>query len=124
MKKNVSVDIRCMEGRTFTIGREGHIYIDSPAVSKQHAELTITKGRIYLRDLNSTNGTYLFKNKRLAYFEEGYVSPLQYVLLGDRKHLVQDLLAIISDYTVFDDTATLVSYGSPAAKTTVARKMG
>jgi hypothetical protein len=45
------------------LGREGHIYIDSPTVSKRHAEIKITNGKIYRRDLDSTNGTFLNRKK-------------------------------------------------------------
>ncbi len=110
MRKKLNLDIRHFEGMTFTVGREGHVYIDSPTVSKQHAELKIIHGRIYLRDMNSTNGIYLWKNRRLVYFEEGYVSPLQYIQLGDHRCLVQDLLAIVSMYTVFDNAITQVNH--------------
>ena len=47
-----------MEGRTFILGREGHIYIDSPTASKHHAEICIEDGKVILRDLKSTNGTF------------------------------------------------------------------
>lgn len=106
----MSVDIKLLEGLCFTVGREGHVYIESPTVSKQHAEIRIINGRIYLRDLNSTNGIYLWKNGRLVYFEEGYVSPLQKILLGDHRCMVQDLLAIVSSFPVFDDAVTQVSH--------------
>ena len=47
-----------LENRTYIIGREGHIYINDPTVSKQHAEIQIINGEVYLRDLGSTNGTF------------------------------------------------------------------
>ena len=55
-----------MESRTYIIGREGHIFLNDKTVSKQHAEIQIMNGEIYLRDLESTNGTYLVKNNRLV----------------------------------------------------------
>ena len=109
MNNNLTIDIKSMEGRTYVIGREGHIYIDSASVSKHHAEIKITNGRIYLRDLNSTNGTYLIKNKSLVYFEEGYVNPLQPVLIGDEIHTVQSLLAIVGSFADSEDTTTQVN---------------
>ncbi len=33
--------------------------LDIPAISKLHAEITLRNGMLYLRDLDSTNGTYL-----------------------------------------------------------------
>jgi len=71
-----------MESRTYIIGREGHIYLDDKTVSKRHAELQIMNGEIYLRDLQSTNGTYLVKNNRLIAFAEGYVQLNQAVVIG------------------------------------------
>lgn len=47
---------------TTNIGRkdDNHIILDDPFVSGSHASLFIEDGRLYIRDLNSTNGT--FKN--------------------------------------------------------------
>ena len=104
MKKVMSVDISLIEGRTYIIGREGHIYIDSLTVSKQHAEISITNGKIYLRDLNSTNGTYLVKNQGLVYFEKGFVNLMQSILLGGQQYTVQSLLARVCD-TIASDTS-------------------
>ena len=59
MKSSQSINLEQFEGRSFILGREGHIYIDSPTASKHHAEIRITGGKIHLRDLNSTNGTFL-----------------------------------------------------------------
>jgi len=112
MNKDMSVDIRLMEGRTYILGREGHIYIDSPTVSKQHAAITIIKGRIYLRDLNSTNGTYLIKNHSLVYFEKGFVNLLQPFIIGNQKYTVQSLLAIASDFVATDNSPTQVDLGN------------
>ena len=99
-----------MEGRTFVAGREGHIYINSPTASKRHAEIKIIDGRIYLRDLNSTNGTYLLKNRRLVHFEEGYVNPLQPIMIGNQMHTIKDLLAIASDFIASDDSPTQANF--------------
>ncbi|MBT8435646.1 MAG: FHA domain-containing protein [Gammaproteobacteria bacterium] len=102
--------IRLVEGRTFVIGREGHIFISSITASKRHAELKIIDGRTYLRDLNSTNGTYLLKNNHLVYFDEGYVNPLQPLLIGDQKHTILSLLAIASDFIASDDSPTQANF--------------
>jgi len=81
-------------GQTYIIGRRGHICIDSPAVSKHHAAIIIKNGRIYLRDLSSTNGTYLVNNDSLVKFEEGYVTPNQPIVIGDVRCTVYGLLAL------------------------------
>lgn len=83
-----------MENRTYIIGREGHIYISDPTVSKHHAELQVRNGEIYLRDLKSTNGTYLIKNNRLVPFGEGYVRLDQPIVIGNNQYTIEQLLKI------------------------------
>ncbi len=83
-----------MESRTYVIGREGHIYISDPTVSKHHAELQVMNGEIYLRDLDSTNGTYLVKNNRLVPFKEGYVQLRQNIVIGNHQYTIENLLKI------------------------------
>lgn len=83
-----------MDSRTYIIGREGHIYINDPAVSKQHAELQIINGEIFIRDLDSTNGTFLVKNQRLVPIHEGYVQINQLIVLGNKQYTVRALLEI------------------------------
>ncbi len=83
-----------MESRTYVIGREGHIYISDPTVSKHHAELQVMNGEIYLRDLDSTNGTYLVKNNRLVPFKEGYVQLRQTIVIGNHQYTIENLLKI------------------------------
>ena len=56
------------ETQTYIIGREGHIYLSDISVSRQHAEITFRDGKILLRDLNSTNGVFMIKNKVLTVF--------------------------------------------------------
>jgi hypothetical protein len=46
--------------KTCTIGRDpaAHIQIDSPFVSRQHAEISFKRGYWYIKDLFSKNGVY------------------------------------------------------------------
>jgi len=87
-------DITKMENRTYIIGREGHIYVNDPTVSKRHAEIQIRNGEVYLRDLGSTNGTFLIKNQRLVPFVEGYVQLHQMIVLGNKQYSIKNLLEI------------------------------
>ena len=89
--------------------------MDSPEISKHHASLTINDGQVYLKDLNSTNGTYLVKNSTLVYFEEGYVHPLQPIAIGESVRTVQSLLEIAASNSPsknpssgFEDTRRLI----------------
>ncbi len=111
MNSKSSVEIADMEGRTFILGREGHVYIDSSTASKRHAEIKITKGKIHLRDLKSTNGTFLIKDKTLVKFESGYVNPLQPIVIGGRKFVIKNLLETARDFAASDDVVTLTQVG-------------
>lgn len=92
MDISTSAGVERMENQTYIVGREGHIFINDPTVSKQHAEIQVKDGEIYLRDLDSTNGTYLVKNQRLVPFREGYVQLGQTVVLGNRQYTIYELL--------------------------------
>ncbi len=87
-----------LEGRTFIIGREGHIYISDPTVSKEHAEMKIADGRICIRDLGSSNGIYVVKDSKPVRFKEEYVEPHQTITIGEQKHTIQSLLAIVGAF--------------------------
>jgi pSer/pThr/pTyr-binding forkhead associated (FHA) protein len=88
------------ESRSFIIGREGHIYVSNAAASKHHAQMTVDEGKFFLRDLDSTNGTYLLKNKKLVHFQEGYVHPDQPIVIGSKMYTARKLLdAVNSFYT-------------------------
>ena len=105
---NISgISLASMEGLAFTIGREGHIYINDPSVSRQHAEIKFIDGRIRLRDLNSTNGTYLVRGNKPVYFQEGYVKPHHSIVLGRRLHSVNSLLAVLGIFAEYSDETGL-----------------
>ncbi len=93
MSNSLSKEFGLINGQTYIIGRRGHICIDSPAVSKHHAAIIIKNGRIFLRDLNSTNGTYLVIHGSLVDFEEGYITLNQFIVIGNVKCTVYRLLA-------------------------------
>ena len=99
MNTVVKEGVKRLESRTYIIGREGHIYINDPTVSKQHAEIQIVNGEVYLRDLESTNGTFLIKNNRLVPFNEGYVQLHQPIVLGNRQYTVRSLLEIAGAFS-------------------------
>ena len=83
------------EGRTYIIGREGHIYLSDSSVSRQHAEIKFVDGKIRLRDLNSSNGIYVIKDKQAIRFKEGFVSSHQPIVIGRKQCTVQSLLAVL-----------------------------
>ncbi len=88
-----------VEGRVFTIGREGHIYLNDSTVSKHHAEIKVIGGKIHLRDLDSTNGIYLFVKGSLVQFHEGFVHPDQTVAIGRKTYTPRKLLQAIDIFS-------------------------
>ena len=105
-KTKPGVNLKLIEGRSFILGRQGHIFIDSITASNQHAEIRITKQKIYLRDLDSTNGTFLLKDGSLVRIKKGYVKPEQTVVIGGKAHTVMELLAIANDFAAKDGATT------------------
>ena len=120
MSSSLSKDLGLTEGQTYIISRKGqvsmedHIYIDSPSVSRPHATLKIKNGRVYLRDLNSTNGIYVVDNDSLIRFEEGYVKPNQPMMIGRVECTIQNLVTLVGVYSApenrtpdFDETQVI-----------------
>jgi len=129
MSNTLSAKYGLVDGKVYIIGRaanvpiEGYIYIDSPSVSRQHAALIFKNRRIFLRDLKSTNGTYLIEDNNELKFEEGYVSPQQFLLIGDVCCTIQGLLTttgVYSDFTKsnpdFDSTTKPVTPSETASQ--------
>ena len=107
MKSTSDLNLKELEGRSFILGRQGHILIASSAVGRQHAEISIREGKIYLRDLDSRNGIFLKRDGKLVKFKAGYVSLLQRIVIGDETYMIQDLLAIASRFVCDDDHTTM-----------------
>jgi len=112
MSNSLSKDLGLIDGKTYFISGEsdayleGFIYINSPSVSKPHLKMKIKNGRIYLRDLNSANGTYLIENGGLVPFEEGYVSSHQPLVIGAVKCTILSLSKIAGVYSASNNTAS------------------
>ena len=109
MKTESIIKIKPTEGRYYIIGRSGHIYIDDATISKQHAVIHVLGKKIYLRDLESTNGTYLIVNKKLIPFTEGYVQLHQSIVLGSRQYTVYELLKIVGSFESTADRSSLTT---------------
>jgi pSer/pThr/pTyr-binding forkhead associated (FHA) protein len=107
MNNGTSIGIGFMEGKTYIVGREGHIYVNDPSVSRQHAEIKFIDGRIRLRDLNSANGTYVLIDNKRVKLREGYVKPRQPIAIGLRQCTVQSLLANVGVHANYSDTGGL-----------------
>ena len=106
MKTTPDLNIELLEGRSYTLGRQGHIYLDSPTASKQHAEISIRDGKIFLRDLNSRNGISVMKDTEKVKFESGPVELNQAIVIAKRTYIIKDLLSFVSDFVEADDSTT------------------
>jgi pSer/pThr/pTyr-binding forkhead associated (FHA) protein len=95
---NPGFNLKLIEGRAFILGRQGHILIDSIMASNQHAELRVVKQKIYLRDLDSTNGTFLIKDGAPVRIKKGYVELDDTVFIGGVAHTVEQLLTIANEF--------------------------
>lgn len=114
MNRDSSPELGLMEGRAYTIGREGHIRIDDPSLSRGHAEIRFVDGKIRLRDLGSTNGTYLIASNKLVGIEESYVTPNQRVAMGRTHYTVKALLAMAGIYASYSkETGVVIKLANP-----------
>ena len=69
--------------------------------------MKIKNDRIYLSDLDSTNGTYLIESDNLLVpFKEGYVSPCQLLAIGHIKCTINSLLALVGVYPASKNTSS------------------
>ena len=100
MNESANAMLDRLEGKSYIIGREGHIYISDPAASKQHAELSFVDGRIRIRDLGSTNGIYILRDGEPRRLQDEYVDPQQTIAIGAQKHKVETLLETIWSFTI------------------------
>jgi EAL domain-containing protein (putative c-di-GMP-specific phosphodiesterase class I) len=86
----------------FRIGREedADLVIDSPDISRIHAELVEKSGRVLLVDRNSTNGTYLERNR---------IEAPRALRSGDIVHFAGFEFRVIAEdrHTQIDRTLTL-----------------
>jgi len=74
-------------------GRTCDIVLADDTVSSCHAEILYTNNnQIYLCDRNSTNGTFLLKNKKFKKIQQAYLSPTDVVKFGLCEITVKDLL--------------------------------
>lgn len=108
MEEELHTSLRFIEGQPCTIGRDGRIRIDDPCLSRGHAEIRFVNGKLRLRDLGSTNGTFLVESNRLIAVEECYVGPNQKVVLGSQQYTIKALLALAGIYVSYLDEVGLV----------------
>ena len=72
-----------MSKQSFIIGRAGDVTLYDDTVSRRHACLEVEDEGMFLRDLESRNGTYEIRDKKLVPFASGAVYPDQVFAFGE-----------------------------------------
>ncbi|MGR8921423.1 MAG: FHA domain-containing protein [Gammaproteobacteria bacterium] len=81
-----------MGKRTYLIGRQGNVRLNDETVSRRHARLEVEGETLYLRDLDSRNGTYEVRDTELVPFTAGIVSRTQVFAFGECVRTVAQLI--------------------------------
>lgn len=82
---------------SLVIGRDNScdIVLDDRSVSRWHVKLDVHEGgRCRLTDLGSTNGTFVFKDKRAVGVLEDIVTLADRVKIGKREFMVRELVSL------------------------------
>ena len=108
-----------IEGKPCVIGRDAQIRIDDPSLSRGHADIRFVDGKVILRDLESTNGTYLDIGGQFEQISEAVVYPDQVVALGSKKYRIKALLAQVGIYASYTEDVGLVIEFSDSDQETV-----
>lgn len=77
------IDIPLLDGKSYVIGRDSsssEFILDDASVSRKHAQIRLKKGKVEIRDLGSTNGTYI--NKEHVGDEFRVITSRDSVLIG------------------------------------------
>ena len=80
------------EGEPYIIGRNGHVSLKDPYVSRKHAEISFSGGEISLRDLSSGNGLSIYRDGGYVPFSGGVVKEDDRVFIGSQSYAVYELL--------------------------------
>lgn len=108
MTRDSTTGLGFAEGDPLTIGREGQVRIKDNSLSRGHVEIRFVDGRLRLRDLGSTNGTYLLDDNKLVRISETYVVPGQRVAMGKSVYTIKTLLAMAGIFVNYSEDGDLV----------------
>jgi putative transposase len=88
-----------MGSHSYIIGRAGDITLYDDTVSRQHASLEVDGEALYLKDLDSRNGTYEIREKKLVPFTAGEVTPDRVFAFGECVRSIAQLLSALEGAT-------------------------
>ena len=78
--------------KIYMIGRQGNVRLNDETVSRRHARLEVEGDQVFLRDLDSRNGTYEVRDRDLVPFTEGPVQRNQVFAFGECVRTVAQLI--------------------------------
>lgn len=81
-----------MSKQRIIIGRAGDVTLYDDTVSRKHACLELEDGQMFLEDLDSRNGTYELRDKKLVPFRSGSVYPDQVFAFGECVRSIRQIL--------------------------------
>jgi hypothetical protein len=84
-----------MARKSYVIGRAGDITLYDDTVSRRHACLEVEGDQLFLRDLDSRNGTFEIRNDKLVPFPGGAITVDQVFAFGECVRSVRQLLDAI-----------------------------
>ncbi len=85
-----------VEGEPYIIGRNGHVLLNDPYVSRKHAEIRFVDGEISMKDLSSGNGLSIYRDGSYRPFAGGVVQEDDRVFIGSQSYSVYELLDMIN----------------------------
>lgn len=83
--------------KTYIVGRNdsADIQIDDSSVSGQHISITPQSGRWHIKDLNSTNGTFIMNSQGKVEIKDEVLEGSEQLILGSCKVALADMTAAI-----------------------------
>jgi len=123
----------------FTIGRhpENELCVDNPTVSRRHAELVLAEAGLFVRDLESTNGTFLngrrvrdrerLQDGDRLQFGAALFTVRAWGRAQNMATLSEDVGSLVLAYTQFDKLLSepaVVPYFQPIVRLADARRVG
>ena len=107
--------------KTYIIGREKDcdIFIDASTVSRQHAEITVTRsGKYFLIDRASSSGTFVSGVEDWEEITQSFVELSDTILFGRHQLAMSEIVNVIETGNVIldEDVQTLPDNDLPSGK--------
>ena len=90
IEKQGKTEAKTLEGERFTFGRalDCSVVLQHESISRKHLEMACRKGKIYLKDLGSSNGSYINGKRMKADEIREYVAG-DILRIGNSEYSIQ-----------------------------------